>query len=738
MNANPRVPTNGHVAMTPPSLGADLIPLNGKLPLKPEDTATRRLENYVSTNEDDSTLSGDVSALQDGLAFIAFGAQAIAQDEFTKCFASKPTPQYTFTPRDTLKFLGAVIRYGILFPLRLIFLLLASLVFFLALPFINAANDPAWQKWSFQMYAGAFLFSFGSRIRYRNHKYRPSVPHIYVANHTSPLDFLVLCAYDFPHAVIMQKQGGLFGFFQKHVLRLNGSVCFDRKDKNDRSAIGKLMRAHAADTSRAPLLLFPEGTCVNNEYTVLFHKGAFELDVAICPAAIKYDKSWGDAYWQSSSQSFSQHFLYLMTRWALVADVWFLPASTRLPNESAGDFAFRVKTSISERARLKNLSWDGYMKHSGPAKEKREKMREQGQARMGQGIMRKLGEAYRRKHLIRRTQRSHSISCLREVRPPSDEAVGTVAAPEDLPSFETVEFRGARAGPTDDVFSDVRNDVLVAQQAQELQKTDLAADLETKLGGLVESWTHYAKMSAKFGGWDQRRLEYLGWRIWFKQRQRYIDERVQRGFLRRPSLPRIASASEIVRDTVTGAVELVGGIVGELTKRTRSISGGAVKVSAFAGLTMSPLFRAGGQESDQDGSESSGDDSTPIAKVSERLSTTHPRVPLKSTPRSSAANSNLLLLSVPKKASSLRVESRRGSILMTDKEMARLKDMEEESGFDDGEEEWADAPSRLSTARPSPVRSRAVTDSSRSGDEENFEPGIASIRQRKVVHDTTE
>ncbi|KXS20853.1 acyltransferase-domain-containing protein [Gonapodya prolifera JEL478] len=705
--------------------------MDGKISQKTTtDTAT--LERYVSPEEEDETLSGDVSALQDGLAFIAFGAQAIAQDEFTKCFASKPPPQYSFTPRDTLKLLGAVVRYGILFPLRLLFLLLASLVFFAALPLINSSSSTAWQKWAFQVYAGAFLISFGSRIRYRNKKFRPKMPHIYVANHTSPLDFIVLCAYDFPHAVIMQKQGGLFGFFQKHVLRLNGSVYFDRKDKNDRSAIAKLMKAHASDVSRAPLLLFPEGTCVNNEYTVLFHKGAFDLDVAICPVAIKYDKSWGDAYWQSSAQSFSQHFLYLMTRWALVADVWFLPPATRLPNESAGDFAFRVKTAISERARLKNLSWDGYMKHSGPAKEKREKMREQGQAKMGEGIIRKLGEAYRRKHIIRRTRRSHSVSCLRELHPPMDESEGTATPSVDLPSFETVEFRRARGGTMEDVFGDVRNDVLVAQQAQEIQKTDLAANLETRLGGLVESWKQYAKMSAKFGGFDQRRLEYLKWRVWFKQRQKYIDDRVSQGLLRRPSLPRIASASEIVRDTVTGAVELVGGIVGELTKRTRALSGGSVKVSALGAMTMSPLFKVGAPDLDK--VDGNGNDSLSFSRGRKQrgsfTSAGPPRQAPASIRPSPPGSPNLLMLSVPKMGTSLRNEARRGSILMTDKELARMKDMEAESGAHDEEEEWADATSRTPSAQVSPDRLRSTRD------EEN----VHGVRQRLRVgaHETDE
>jgi hypothetical protein len=37
-----------------------------------------------------STFSSTAFALQDGLIFIKYAAQAIAQDEFSKCFMSKP------------------------------------------------------------------------------------------------------------------------------------------------------------------------------------------------------------------------------------------------------------------------------------------------------------------------------------------------------------------------------------------------------------------------------------------------------------------------------------------------------------------------------------------------------------------------------------------------------------------------------------------------------------------------
>jgi glycerol-3-phosphate O-acyltransferase 3/4 len=122
------------------------------------------------------------------------------------------------------------------------------------------------------------------------------------------------------------------------------------------------MKKHVHNTQSVPLLIFPEGTCVNNEYTVLFQKGAFALDAHVVPCAIKYDKSWADAYWHSKSQSFVGHLLYLMTRWSLVAEVWYLEPQSLTKGQSPIDFANSVKALISKQANLKNLSWDGYFK----------------------------------------------------------------------------------------------------------------------------------------------------------------------------------------------------------------------------------------------------------------------------------------------------------------------------------------------------------------------------------------
>lgn len=50
--------------------------------------------------------------------------------------------------------------------------------------------------------------------------------------------------------------------------------------------------------------MFPEGTCVNNEYVVMFKQGAFQLGKSVVPVAIKYNKVFVDAYWNSRTTSY--------------------------------------------------------------------------------------------------------------------------------------------------------------------------------------------------------------------------------------------------------------------------------------------------------------------------------------------------------------------------------------------------------------------------------------------------
>ncbi len=42
----------------------------------------------------------------------------------------------------------------------------------------------------------------------------------------------------------------------------------------------------------------------------MFKRGAFDMDAYVCPIALKYNKIFVDAFWNSKRQSFGQHLVW--------------------------------------------------------------------------------------------------------------------------------------------------------------------------------------------------------------------------------------------------------------------------------------------------------------------------------------------------------------------------------------------------------------------------------------------
>uniref|UniRef100_A0A914MV91 Phospholipid/glycerol acyltransferase domain-containing protein n=1 Tax=Meloidogyne incognita TaxID=6306 RepID=A0A914MV91_MELIC len=181
---------------------------------------------------------------------------------------------------------------------------------------------------------------------------------ICVANHTSPIDVMIL-ATDAAYALIGQSHDGFLGAIQRALSRASSHIWFERSEAKDRSLVAK----------KLPVLIFPEGTCINNTSVMMFKKGSFEVDTNIYPIAMKYDSRFGDAFWNSSEQSYFEYLMQMMSSWALICNVWYLPAMRRNLDESAIEFANRVKKAIAVRGGLVDLEWDGQLKrYKVPAK----------------------------------------------------------------------------------------------------------------------------------------------------------------------------------------------------------------------------------------------------------------------------------------------------------------------------------------------------------------------------------
>ncbi|KAL6429806.1 hypothetical protein ACFW04_007589 [Cataglyphis niger] len=176
---------------------------------------------------------------------------------------------------------------------------------------------------------------------------------------------------------IGQRHGGFLGILQRALARASPHIWFERSEVKDREAVAKRLKKHVSDPTNPPILIFPEGTCINNTSVMQFKKGSFEVDSVIYPVAIKYDPRFGDAFWNSSRYSMIQYLYMMMSSWAIVCDVWYLPPMYRNEGESAIDFANRVKSVIARQGGLVDLQWDGQLKRMKPKKEWREKQQEE-------------------------------------------------------------------------------------------------------------------------------------------------------------------------------------------------------------------------------------------------------------------------------------------------------------------------------------------------------------------------
>eukprot|EP00250_Pteridium_aquilinum_P004713 c14915_g1_i1 orf=136-1305(+) len=326
--------------------------------------------------------------------FLNEAASAIVDDSFTRCFKSNPPEPWNWNLYlIPLWCLGVLVRYLILFPIRVI-LLAAGWILFLAL-FISVhsilrGHDQLRQmleRGLVEFICSVFVASWTGVVKY--HGPRPSrrPKQVFVANHTSMIDFIILEQMT-AFAVIMQKHPGWVGLLQTTILESLGCIWFNRTETKDREIVGKKIKLHIEDPEKNPLLIFPEGTCVNNDYTVMFKKGAFELGCAVCPIAIKYNKIFVDAFWNSKKQSFTMHLVQLMTSWAVVCDVWYMEPQTLQPSETPIEFAERVRDMIAKRAGIKKVAWDGYLKYYRPSP----KLTEKRQQKFAESFLSHLGE----------------------------------------------------------------------------------------------------------------------------------------------------------------------------------------------------------------------------------------------------------------------------------------------------------------------------------------------------------
>ncbi|XP_074602710.1 glycerol-3-phosphate acyltransferase 3-like [Brevipalpus obovatus] len=339
-----------------------------------------------SDDEGDYVQEFDLSHIFD---FACKGIEAVVDDQVTKRFSTEELQTWNLLTRTNKNYLnvsykllflwsiGWIIRFTVLLPIRL-FIFLCGMAYLVAsTAFVGLVSEGPFKRW---LYAHTSVISFrilsrslSAIINYHDVHYKPKGGSLCVANHTSPLDVLIL-HNDNSYALVGQLHTGFLGFFENSLNRATSHCFFDRFEVKDRSAVIRKMQQHIEDPNKLPILIFPEGTCINNSAVMMFKKGSFEVVDIVYPVAIKYDQIFGDPFWDSSRYGYFTYILRMMTSWAIVCDVYYMQPMTRMENESAVDFANRVKKAIASRGGLIDLDWDGQLKRQRVKPEMRAKV----------------------------------------------------------------------------------------------------------------------------------------------------------------------------------------------------------------------------------------------------------------------------------------------------------------------------------------------------------------------------
>lgn len=322
--------------------------------------------------------------LSDCMPLFCKGIHDVIDDEVTKRFdaeelrswnlLTRTNKNYQFTTwRITLLWvLGFYLRFYLLFPIRVVIASFGMIFLIGSTALIGLLPNNIIKRWIYSAISiTAFRIlsrSVSAVINFHNKEYRPKNGGICVANHTSPFDVVILHC-DIAYAMVGQLHGGYLGVMERALSRATSHIFFDRAEATDRLAVVKKMKDHIADGNKLPIIIFPEGTCINNSAVMMFKKGSFEVASTVYPVAIKYDPRFGDAFWNSSKYGFSTYLLRMMTSWAIVCDVYYLPPMTRKEDEPAVDFANRVKAAIARKGGLVDMEWDGQLKRSIPRPE---------------------------------------------------------------------------------------------------------------------------------------------------------------------------------------------------------------------------------------------------------------------------------------------------------------------------------------------------------------------------------
>lgn len=207
--------------------------------------------------------------------YIKAGVEAIIEDEVTSRFEAEELKNWNLLTRtnrfyefiswklSTIWVVGFLIRYSILLPLRVTICFVGVWYLIAWTAIIGCLPNGEFKRRTIRrilIHCFEFLSSaLSTVINYHNLENRP-VNGICVANHTSPIDVLMLMC-DNCYSLIGQSHGGFLGLLQRALARASPHIWFERAEAKDRLAVAKRLRAHVSDSTNPPILIFPGKFC---------------------------------------------------------------------------------------------------------------------------------------------------------------------------------------------------------------------------------------------------------------------------------------------------------------------------------------------------------------------------------------------------------------------------------------------------------------------------------------------
>ncbi|GMT02981.1 hypothetical protein PENTCL1PPCAC_25155, partial [Pristionchus entomophagus] len=302
---------------------------------------------------------------------IGAGLTAIVQDDFSAAFTPAPTlceslNGFSLHPdwsqlQKTVFAAGLVVRILFLFPIRLALVATSFLWLFIWAAYAACITiNPRLRTWIAVKYSRIFCAGTGVIAEYTQKEHRPTGSGFAVSAHLTPNDAHILSA-DIPIAtghsylVTGQRHTGIIGLMEQMAARIIPTLWLDRASADERRNFAE--NVLEAAKKPAPVLFFPEGYCSNNTQLLQFRRAIFVRDVDIHPIAIRQDSRFGDGFW--SEDLFKDYMIRLLTSWAVVYKIIYLPKMRREVNESASEFATRVHDTIADASEVQPAVFDG-------------------------------------------------------------------------------------------------------------------------------------------------------------------------------------------------------------------------------------------------------------------------------------------------------------------------------------------------------------------------------------------